>query len=61
MSKYAPEAAPTAASPLVIPRVADDLISEKSKLFYGAISRLSSAPPHRSLTRSTLGWMEIKG
>lgn len=61
VSRYAPKAAPAAASPLVIPRVADGLISEKSKLFYGAISRLSSAPPCRCLARSTLGWMEIKG
>lgn len=61
VSRYAPEAASATASPLVIPHVADDLISEKSRLFYGVISLLSSAPPRRCLARSTLGWMEIKG
>lgn len=61
VSRYASEAAPAAASLLVIPCVADDLISENSEFFYAAISRLSSAPPRRCLARSTLGWMEIKG
>lgn len=55
---------PAGASPLVIPVAADDLTSEKSEMFYGAVSmelHPSSAPTCRCLARNTLGWMEIKG
>lgn len=55
---------PAGASLLVIPVAADDLTSEKSEMFYGAVSmelHPSSTPTRHCLARNTLGWMEIKG